>query len=369
LPKTPSPSAPNPRPGTPAGTRLVARGAGENPANRFERLHYVEEGPCESGDDDAVRPLATTFYRDPARSALSHNESPDVGFDTSLNPYRGCEHGCIYCYARPTHEYLGFSAGLDFESRILVKDGAPQLLRSALASPRWTPREIAIGGVTDPYQPVERRLGLTRRCLEVLAEFRNPVVIVTKGALVTRDLDLLAALARVQCVAVHISLTTLDDGLRRAMEPRAAAPKRRLEAIEALARAGVPVGVMVAPVVPGLTDCEIPAIVAAAARAGACAARYMILRLPRGVADLFERWLQRHHPERAQRVLNRIRAIRGGRLDDPRFHARMRGSGVFADQIRAMFHLARRRAGLSEAPLPLRVDAFRRPPNPQLSLF
>jgi len=347
----------------------VARGAGENPGSRFERLTYVEEADPDAAEAADSRPVPTRFYRDPSRSVLSHNESPDVGFDTSLNPYRGCEHGCIYCYARPTHEYLGLSAGLDFESRILVKDGAPELLRSALASPRWTPRPIAIGGVTDPYQPVERRLRLTRRCLEVLTEFRNPVAIVTKGSLITRDVDLLAALARVDAVSVHVSITTLDDDLRRAMEPRAASPKRRLETIERLARAGIPVGVMVAPVVPGLTDFEIPAIVAAAAGAGACAGRYTILRLPRGVADLFERWLERHCPERKARVLSRIRAIRGGALDDPRFHARMRGNGIFADQISAMFDLARRRAELDKAPPPLSVAAFRRPPSPQLSLF
>jgi DNA repair photolyase len=364
------PPAPSTGPERPCDARPVARGAADNPANRFETLTCIPDA-CVPGaeEEDARPPLRTTFYRDPARSLLSHNESPDVGFDTALNPYRGCEHGCIYCYARPSHEYLGFSAGLDFESRILVKEDAPELLRKALSSRRWTPRVVALGSVTDPYQPIERRLRLTRRCLEVFAEFRNPVVIVTKSALVTRDADLLAELARVNAACVEISITTLDDALRRAMEPRAPAPHRRLEAISGLASAGVPVGVMLAPIVPGLTDCEIPAIVEAAARAGARSIRHTLLRLPHGVADLFEGWLERHCPERKQRVLNRIRHIRGGRLDDPRFHSRMSGSGIFAEQIHAMFDLARRRAGLLGTAIPLSAGGFRPPPGSQLPLF
>ena len=363
------PPAPSRRPERPCDARPVARGAADNPANRFETLTCIPDASVPGADEEAARPLRTTFYRDPARSLLSHNESPDVGFDTALNPYRGCEHGCIYCYARPSHEYLGFSAGLDFESRVLVKEDAPELLRKALSSRRWAPRVVAVGSVTDPYQPVERRLRLTRRCLEVFAEFRNPVAIVTKSALVTRDTDLLAELARDDAACVEISITTLDDTLHRAMEPRAAAPRRRLEAISGLARAGIPVGVMLAPIVPGLTDCEIPAIVEAAARAGARSIRHTLLRLPHGVADLFEDWLERHCPERKQRILNRIRHIRGGRLDDPRFHSRMRGSGVFAEQIHAMFDLARRRAGLLGAATPLSAEGFRLPPGSQLPLF
>jgi DNA repair photolyase len=360
------PSSP---PARPDGPRPVARGAADNPANRFERLTCVPEADAPNDEEEAAPPLRTTFYRDPARSVLSHNESPDVGFDTSLNPYRGCEHGCIYCYARPSHEYLGFSAGLDFESRILVKEEAPELLRKALASKRWMPRAVAIGSVTDAYQPVERRLRLTRRCLEVFAAFRNPVVVVTKSALVGRDADLLAELARVDAACVEISITTLDDTLRRAMEPRASSPRSRLEAIRALAGAGIPVGVMLAPVVPGLTDSEIPAIVEAVAEAGARSICHTLLRLPHGVAGLFEDWLERHCPERKQRILNRIRHIRGGRLDDPRFHARMKGSGVFADQIHAMFDVARRRAGLSDEETILSTAAFRVPLGPQLPLF
>jgi DNA repair photolyase len=360
---------PSPPPARPDGSRPVARGAADNPANRFETLTCIPEADLPNDEEEVAPPLRTAFYRDSARSVLSHNESPDVGFDTSLNPYRGCEHGCIYCYARPSHEYLGFSAGLDFESRILVKEEAPELLREALASKRWTPRAVAIGSVTDPYQPVERRLLLTRRCLEVFAAFRNPVVVVTKSALVRRDADLLAELARVDAACVEISITTLDDALRRAMEPRASAPRSRLEAIRALAGAGIPVGVMLAPVVPGLTDSEIPAIVEAVAEAGARSIRHTLLRLPHGVAGLFEDWLERHCPERKQRILNRIRHLRGGRLDDPRFHSRMQGSGVFADQIHAMFDVARRRAGLSDTQTPLSTDAFRVPLGPQLPLF
>jgi DNA repair photolyase len=360
------PSPPPARPDTP---RAVARGAADNPANRFETLTCIPDADVPYDEEEVAPPLRTAFYRDPARRLLSQNESPDVGFDTALNPYRGCEHGCIYCYARPTHEYLGFSAGLDFESRILVKQEAPELLRKALSSNRWTPRTVAIGSVTDPYQPVERRLRLTRRCLEIFAAFRNPVVIVTKGALVTRDADLLAELARVDAACVEISITTLDDTLRRAMEPRAASPRRRLEAIRELASAGIPVGVMLSPVVPGLTDSEIPAIIDAVARAGARSIRHTLLRLPHGVADLFEDWLERHCPERKQRILNRIRHVRGGRLDDPRFHSRMKGSGVFAEQIHAMFDVARRRTGLSDSQTPLSSGAFRVPLGPQLPLF
>jgi DNA repair photolyase len=292
-----------------------------------------------------------------------------VGFDASVNPYRGCEHGCVYCYARPTHEYLGFSAGLDFETRILVKEDAPELLRRALASPRFEPRVIALSGVTDPYQPVERRLGLTRRCLEVLAEFRNPTAIVTKSRLVARDTDLLGELARHDAVSVHVSLTCLDPELQRRMEPRASSPRLRLEAIESLARAGIPVGAMLGPVIPGLTDHEIPAILAAAAGAGATFASWILLRLPHGVAPLFEAWLERHHPERKAKVLHRIQEVRGGRLNDPRFGSRMRGEGLHAEQIEALFALAARRAGLARRGPALSTRAFRRPAGAQLALF
>ena len=358
--------------------RLVAlgafkgRGAAENPGNRFERLRYEVDpdfAEAEAAGGEAPGALPTLYFRDPSRRALSSNQSPDLPFDTGLNPYRGCEHGCVYCYARPTHEYLGFSAGLDFETRILVKEDLPDLLRRELAAPRWRPQVVAIGTVTDAYQPIERRLELTRRCLEVFAEFRNPVSVVTKSELVVRDADLLGELARVGAASVSVSITSLDRSLHRAMEPRAAAPARRLAAIEALAKAGIPVGVLVAPVIPGLNDHEIPAIIAAAAGAGAVGAGHVMLRLPYGLGPLFEAWLDRHLPERKAKVLGLVRAMRGGRLNDPRFHARQRGEGPHAAQIHALFELARRRAGLLERGPELSTAAFRRPAGPQLALF
>jgi DNA repair photolyase len=265
------------------------------------------------------------------------------------------------CYARPTHEYLGFSAGLDFETRILVKERAPELLRQRLAAKSWKPQVVALSGVTDPYQPAERRLELTRRCLAVLAEFRNPVSIITKGFLVTRDADLLAELARFEAASVALSITTLDAELQRKMEPFASPPQKRLAAIERLAAAGVPVGVMVAPVVPGLTDHEAPKIVEAAAGAGARFAGRVLLRLPHGVAELFEQWLATHYPERREKVLSRLRALRGGRLYDSRFGVRQRGTGLWADELAALFELARRRAGIAGGFPTLSTAHFRRP--------
>jgi DNA repair photolyase len=364
-------SLPPERPPAPRG-RLIARGAAENPANRFERLRTIADADLEPPpDDDGGEPPAvpTLYLRDPTRNLLAHNDSPDVGFDTSLNPYRGCEHACAYCYARPTHEYLGFSAGLDFETRILVKEDAPELLRKALASPRWEPRVVALSGVTDAYQPIEAKLRLTRRCLEIFAEFRNPVAVITKSALVARDADLLGELASVGAASVHVSLTSLDDALRRALEPRASSPRSRLAAIETLARAGVPVGVMCAPVIPGLNDSEIPAILEAAARAGAREAGWVMLRLPHGVKELFAGWLERHFPERKARVMARIAEVGGGALYDSRFHTRQRGSGVYAEQIRSLFELSKRRAGLAGTRADLSTGAFRRPGAAQLSLL
>jgi DNA repair photolyase len=338
------------------------RAAGSNPANRFTLLSVESEEP-------PPERVPTRYFLDASRSAIAYNASPDIPFDASLNPYRGCEHGCVYCYARPGHEYLGWSAGLDFESRILVKEDAPELLRRELASPSWKPQTLALSGVTDPYQPIERRLGITRRCLEVLAEFRNPVGIVTKNHLVTRDADLLAELARHGAAAVYLSVTTLDADLARIMEPRTSHPERRLAAIRELIAAGVPCGVMVAPIVPALTDHEIPKIVEAAAAAGAQAAGMLALRLPGAVAGLFEEWLGRHFPDRREKVLNRIRAMRGGRLNDPRFGHRFRGEGVFAEQMRALFAAACRRHGLDGKRIRLSAESFRRPGGEQRSLF
>jgi DNA repair photolyase len=342
-----------------------ARGAGSNPPNRFEHLTLERDEDWDREQDPLPR---THFFRDLSSSILSYNESPDIGFEVSLNPYRGCEHGCIYCYARPFHEYLGFSAGLDFETKIMVKEDAPRLLRQELSAPGWVPKVIALSGVTDPYQPVERRLKLTRACLEVLAEFRNPVTIVTKNNLVTRDLDLLAELAACHATAVYLSVTTLDTELRKIMEPRTSPPAARLATITALAKAGVPSGVLVAPVIPGLTDHEIPAILSAAAAAGAWFAAHTILRLPYAVAPLFEEWLTRHLPAKKDKVLHRLRALRRGKLNDSEFSVRMTGEGIFADQISRLFDVACRKAGWSGHAPELSTAYFRRPEGAQLEL-
>jgi DNA repair photolyase len=343
------------------------RGASHNPPNRFDHIHY-ERDPDLAPDEEVA--AATVLLRDTTRSIIATNDSPDVGFDASINPYRGCEHGCAYCYARPYHEYLGFSAGLDFETKILVKEDAAALLRRELMSPKWQPQVLGISGVTDAYQPVERRLGLARQCLEVLVEFRNPVTIVTKNHLVTRDADLLQQLARCEAALVMVSITTLNGELSRRMEPRATQPTGRLAAVRELAAAGVPVGVMVAPIVPGLTEHEIPAILAAAADAGAMCAGYTILRLPYGVGPLFEAWLGLHFPESKEKVLGRIRELRGGALNDSRFGSRMKGEGVLAKTIGDFFALARARVGLGRRPAKLSTAAFRRPADAtQGSLF
>jgi DNA repair photolyase len=348
-----------------AETVLKGRGAGLNPTNRFETI-AVERDPEVPGPDR----LDTQLLRDTSRSLITRNDSPDVGFEVSINPYRGCEHGCVYCYARPFHEYLGFSAGLDFESRILVKEDAPELLRKELSSPKWQPQTLVMSGVTDPYQPAERKLEITRRCLEVLAEFRNPVGIITKNELVRRDIDHLSVLAEHGAVAVNLSITTLDGELARRMEPRASHPRERLKAIERLAAAGIPVGVMVAPVVPAITDHEMPKILEAASQAGATSAGYVVLRLPGAVAGLFEEWLERHFPDRKDKVLNRVRDLRGGRLYDLRFGRRMSGEGLFADQIRTTFETFTRRYGLDKPRPELSTAAFRRPgEGVQLGLF
>lgn len=348
-----------------SGDAIHGRGASFNPANRFENRAYV---PSEEEAPAPLRPK-TVFLNDSSRSVFSHNTSPDVGFDRSINPYRGCEHGCVYCYARPTHEYLGFSSGLDFETRIMVKPDAPALLREALQSPRYVPVPLGMSGVTDPYQPVEHRRRITRGCLEVLAEFRHPVGIITKNRLVTRDIDLLSELAQHEAANVAISVTTLSVPLNRVLEPRTSLPRQRLEAIRALAEAGVPVGVMVSPVIPGLTDEEIPSLLNEAAARGARWACMTMLRLPGPVKDLFLQWLEQHYPERKEKVVNRIRSMRGGELDDPRFGHRMQGEGFFAEQLRQLFSVSRRRAGLAESAPALSVEAFRKAGGSQLELF
>jgi DNA repair photolyase len=349
---------------------LRGRGASWSPANRFEKLHVdvidpdVVDSRCEE-EETPRRP--TQYFRDGTRTIITRNTSPDVGFETSLNPYRGCEHGCIYCYARPTHEYLGFSAGLDFESKIMVKTSAPMLLRDEMESPRWRPQTLVLSGVTDPYQPVERNLQITRGCLDVLAHFRNPVTIITKNHLVTRDIDLLCELVAHNAAAVNVSVTSLDPTLQRVLEPRTTSPQGRLDAIGQLRAAKIPVGVMVAPIIPGLTDHEVPQILDACAKAGAQFAGYTIVRLPWAVAPLFEHWLDEHFPGRKEKVLQRIRNLRGHRLNNSKWHSRMTGEGIFAEQIASLFKIGCRRAGLGARPT-LSCESFRRSTN-QLQLF
>jgi DNA repair photolyase len=344
------------------------RGAPQNPANRFEKIQ-LEPDPEWNPEEDVLP--RTQFLVDRSQTAIAYNQSPDLDFTASLNPYRGCEHGCVYCYAKPTHEYLGFSAGLDFESKIMVKQDAPELLRRELSSPKWMPQVIVMSGVTDCYQPIEARLKLTRRCLEVLAEFRNPVAIITKNALVTRDLDVLADLAKDHCASVCLSITTLDNDLRKVMEPRTSPPPARLAAIQKLAGANIPVSVNLAPIIPGLTDHEIPSLLQAAHDAGATSAGFTVLRLPHATAPLFKQWLQTHFPTRKEKVLNRLKALRGGKLYDAEWGSRFRGEGIFAQQIARMFEVARRQAGFKEsnAQPGLSTTAFRRPGGTQILLF
>ena len=342
----------------PENRRIHGRGADINPPNRFEALRYEPEDWCEP--DAESRPIQTQFFRDDSQSIISYNNSPDLGFDASLNPYRGCEHGCAYCYARPTHEYLGLSAGTDFESRIMIKQNAARLLASELARRSWTPQLLVLSGVTDAYQPIERKLEITRACLRVLAEFRNPVSILTKNHLVTRDADVLAELARFKAAMVTLSITTLDASLARLMEPRASGPSHRLEAVAKLHEAGIPVGVNIAPIIPGINDHEVPKIAEAAAQAGAESAAYTVVRLPLTVAPVFVAWLERHFPERKEKVLNAIRSMRQGRLNTPDFGLRMRGEGPVAEQIRQLFRISCHRAGLGQFRTELSTNSFRR---------
>jgi DNA repair photolyase len=349
---------------------IRGRGASWSPANRFEKLH-VDLTDVDLVDDDpdsAGKPRrATQYFDDKTKTIIAHNQSPDVGFERSINPYRGCEHGCIYCFARPTHEYLGFSAGLDFESRIMVKRDAPRLLEAELLSTKWKPQLVMMSGVTDCYQPIERKLKITRGCLEVLARFRNPVAILTKNRLVTRDIDILSELADYKAVVVNLSVTSLDPKLQQILEPRTSAPAARLDAIAQLRESGIPVGVMVAPVIPGINDHQIPKIVEACRKAGAQFAGHVLLRLPWAVRPLFEHWLDEHFPGRKAKILENVRAFRGGKLYDSRWRKRQIGEGVFAEQIGNLFEVSCRRAGMTERPK-LSTAAFRRP-NEQLKLW
>jgi DNA repair photolyase len=341
------------------------RGSPINPSGRFEALRIA---PDPEFDPAELPSPSTQFFHDSAGSAITSNDSPDVPFSFSLNIYRGCEHGCAYCFARPFHEYLGFSAGLDFETKIMVKTDAPALVRRELSARRWKPEVVVMSGVTDCYQPAERHFRLTRACLEIFAEFRNPVSIITKSALVTRDIDLLADLASHQAASVLLSITTLDRELARKMEPRASGPSARLRAIEQLSAAGIPVGVLAAPMIPGLTDAELPAILEAAKNAGATSAGYTVLRLPHGVKEVFAAWLDEHEPGRKARVLDRVRELRGGKLYDSTWGQRGTGTGIFAEQLGRLFEVTARRLGLVGRPA-LSTAAFRPPGGKQLDLF
>lgn len=345
---------------------IRGRGSSDNAANRFTGQYTDYELDEESGEKPAVE---TKLIPDHTKEILSTNNSPDIPFTYSLNPYRGCEHGCIYCYARPTHEFLGFSAGLDFESRIMVKYDAAKLLRKRLNSKEWNPETVVMSGVTDPYQPVERNLRITRACLMVFEEFLNPVSIITKNYLVTRDLDLLKKLASHNAVHVTLSVTTLDRDLARIMEPRTSQPGRRLEAIRTLSNHGVSVGVNVAPIIPGLTDHECVNILEAAREAGARYASYTIVRLPYSVKEMFSDWLEHHFPDRKDKVLNRIRSMRDGELNESQFGKRFRGEGAFAEQIRNLFHVHTKRLGFNRQNLSLNTDDFRPGKGSQLNLF
>jgi DNA repair photolyase len=351
---------------------FIGRGAGFNPPNRFEALR-TEQPPTDLTEYfDVPEPgqkIPTRVYVDRSKTLLSRNDSPDLGFTYSLNPYRGCEHGCIYCYARPSHEYLGFSAGLDFETRIVVKLDAPRLLEETFRSSSWKPEVIVFSGNTDCYQPLERTLGLTRQCLQVFAKYRHPVSLITKNALIQRDVDILRELAARNLVLVVITITTLDQNLIKIMEPRTSAASKRLETIEVLANQGIPVGVNIAPVIPGLTESEIPVILKEAADRGARWAGYTIVRLSHGLKDLFGEWLHRELPRRAGRVLARLRDVRNGALSDSAFGTRMSGTGEYAGAIRRLFEVNAAKFSLNKRPLHLCTTEFLSPHQAQLPLF
>lgn len=346
---------------------LRGRGASDNPENRFKERPKVD---YDLNEETGEKPSPKTqLIRDDTKDIISHIKSPDLPFEAGLNPYRGCEHGCIYCYARPYHEYLGFSCGLDFESKIVVKYDAAKLLRETFESKSWKPKVIAFSGITDVYQPLEKKLQLTRQCLEVLADFRNPVGMITKNHLVTRDIDLLKELSEFNCVRVTISITSLDKALTQIMEPRTSRPLRRLLAIEKLANAGIPVGVNVAPIIPGLTDSECADIMKAAADAGAQHAGFTILRLPWQLKGLFTDWLEQHFPDRKEKVLNRLRDMHDGKLYKSSWGERRRGKGNFSKQIQDLFALQKVRLGLNKDLTPLTTEHFRRIQSGQMDLF
>lgn len=349
--------------------RRAGRGAQSNAAGRYERHGRVfeEDGWDAAPEETALRTQVST---ETPRRMITYNRSPDLPFDRSINPYRGCEHGCIYCFARPSHAWLGLSAGLDFETRLVARPEAPEVLAKELASKRYSPETIAIGTNTDPYQPIEKAHGIMRACLQVLSEFNHPVGIVTKGTLIERDIDILSDMAARGLVRVGLSVTTLDAGLSRKMEPRAPSPKRRLQVMERLSKAGISVRIMTSPIVPAINDHEIEALLQAGKDAGAEAASWVMLRLPLEVSPLFKEWLETHFPDRAARVMGLVRGMHGGKEYDPEWGRRMRGEGAHAEMIAARFRVAARRLGLDRRLPPLRRDLFRVPGRAeQLDLF
>jgi DNA repair photolyase len=354
-----------------AAVARKGRGAVSNLAHRFESIQRIPDDAPTDGDEQELPPLATSVTLESARSIITRNDSPDIGFDRSINPYRGCEHGCVYCYARPTHSYLNLSPGLDFETRLFAKRNAVELLKRELGAPGYVPGQVMVGVNTDAYQPIERELKLTRGILEVLSAARHPYGLVTKSSLIERDLDLIAGMAILGLASVSISITSLDAALSRILEPRAASPQRRLRTVRTLAAAGVPVRVNLAPIIPFINEPEIEAIVEAAAHAGASNAHYTVVRLPWEVAPLFEEWLRAHFPDRAQRVMNRIREMRGGKNYDASFGKRMTGEGTWAALIAQRFRLASARHGFDDSWPLARLDLFVPPraPTPQLDLF
>lgn len=357
----------------PTQKSFKGRGAVSRPGARFDA--WTREADGDHLDHalltEEAAPLKTEVRVDPARTIISYNESPDIPFDRSINPYKGCEHGCIYCYARPAHAYLGLSPGLDFETKLFYKDNAAELLTKELSKPRYRPQVIALGANTDPYQPIEKKLGVTRSILRVLNECHHPVSIVTKSALVERDIDILSAMAKRNLARVFVSITTLDHDISRHLEPRTSAPMRRMEAVRALSAAGIPTGVIVAPVIPALTDKDMETVLEQAKENGAESAAYILVRLPFEVKTLFAEWLEQHFPQRAKHVMSIIRQMRGGKDNDPNFGSRMRGEGEFANLLKRRFDIASQRLGLNQERRALDNSQFKAPTaaTGQLSLF
>jgi DNA repair photolyase len=352
--------------------KLKGRGAQSNPKNRFDRLHIEElEEDKEFIDDsvDNLRKVNTVFYRDYSKSVISKNDSYDLDFNYSFNPYRGCEHGCVYCYARPTHEYLGFSSGIDFETKIIVKEDAANLLEHEFKKKSYKPETIMFSGNTDCYQPIEKKLRLTRRALQICLDYRNPVSIVTKNSLIERDIDILKKLASMNLVTVLMSITTLDKKITVSMEPRTSTPEKRLKTIEILSKNNIPSGVNLAPIIPGLNDEEIPIILKEVSKHGGILARHSMIRLPYSVKEIFIEWIKNEFPDRSSKILNKIREIHGGKLNENEFGKRFRGEGKLADTINNLFNLSCKRLHLNEKSTELNVNLFRKAHNKQLEIF